>query len=604
MTRTDIENFDGGDGWMDPDSPEAIALQERQAGAERDVKKSASTMLVEIAEKLYDFHVSTNDETFAVPKRGPRVAFTLRGGKKSLRAQLSREYFQGTGKAAPQQALADALLVVEGLAQDSDHVPLHLRVARHGTALWLDLGDDTGRAAKITGTGWTIESSVPVFFKRTALNGPLPTPERGGNLDLLWRWLNVEEEDRPLVIAWLASIFYPDIPHPVPGLFGEQGTGKTTAEKLLVSIVDPGPAPTRKPPRDAEAWVTAASGSWIVGIDNLSTIPDWLSDAICRAVTGEGDVRRKLYTDGDLAVFAFKRCVILGGIDVGAIRGDLADRLLPLTLHTIGDADRLEEEELWPAWAEMHPGILGAVLDEVASVMAVLHSVRLESKPRMADFARVLAAVDQVRGTSGLRRYMEKQSEVATESLTDDSFVTTISTTLKDVFIGTSAELLALVTPADEKWRAPKGWPGSSRQVTQTLRRQAPSMRKAGWQVDDDGGANKQHTVTWTIAPRHTEMVCNGDSPCSPCSPTSPTTTQASQASQASMEYGPSPYEAMDRGPVRTGVVVHGGPQSAPLSLPVDDGTRYCTICGMRNNLPLADGEARCSRHRTTKVSA
>ena len=81
----------------------------------------------------------------------------------------------------------------------------------------------------------------------------------------------------------------------------------------------------RKPPRDPESWVTAAAGSWYVGIDNLSDVRPWLSDSICRAVTGDGDVRRKLYTDGELAVFAFRRCVCLNGIDLGATSNMVLD---------------------------------------------------------------------------------------------------------------------------------------------------------------------------------------------------------------------------------------------------------------------------------------
>lgn len=94
-------------------------------------------------------------------------------------------------------------------------------------------------------------------------------------------------------------------------LLGEQGTGKSSATKNLVQLVDPSPVPLRKPPRDADGWVTAASGSWVVGLDNLSTIPPWLSDSLCRAVTGDGDgdVRRELYSGDGLSVFSFRRVI-------------------------------------------------------------------------------------------------------------------------------------------------------------------------------------------------------------------------------------------------------------------------------------------------------
>ena len=89
---------------------------------------------------------------------------------------------------------------------------------------------------------------------------------------------------------------------------------------MLVDLIDPSPVPLRQAPRDADSWVTAASGSWVVALDNLSAIPPWLSDSLCRAATGDGNVKRALYTDADLAVLKFRRCVIVNGIDVGAVR--------------------------------------------------------------------------------------------------------------------------------------------------------------------------------------------------------------------------------------------------------------------------------------------
>ncbi len=96
---------------------------------------------------------------------------------------------------------------------------------------------------------------------------------RGGDLDELWGLLNVAELDRPLVLAWLVAALIENIPHPVLSFTGEQGTGKTTAARIVTSLLDPSPVPLRKPSRDAEAWITAASASWIVAVDNISTVP-------------------------------------------------------------------------------------------------------------------------------------------------------------------------------------------------------------------------------------------------------------------------------------------------------------------------------------------
>jgi hypothetical protein len=511
--------LDSGDSWPDVTVSEPGTVSREDVPDDRDdnpektgddpkePKKSASTLLVEIAENQYEFGVSDGGETYAVPRDDHKVVLMLRGGRTSLRGQLSKLFFEQYGRAAPQQALADALLVVEGKAQASEPVPLYLRVAYAEDALWLDLGDHTGQAVKITSTEWsTVDCPSTLFFKRTALTARLPEPVRGGTLADLWRLLNVAEPDRPLVAAWLVAALFSNIPHPVLGLFGEQGTGKSTAGKILALALDPSEVPARKPPRDADSWVTAASGSWVVALDNLSDVPAWLSDSLCRAVTGDGDVRRKLYTDGDLAVFAFRRAVIVNSIDLGAMRGDLAERMLPVDLDLIEEDNRRDEQELWAAWREAHPRILGALLDLAAGVIRVLPSVRLASKPRMADFARILAAVDQLLSTNGLHRYRTRAVDLAADGLSADPLVVMMLAALPEPptpFEGTSTQLLTAVTPTplpgEKDWVPPRGWPADARAATVQLRRIAPALRKTGWTVDDLGADNHAKVKRWRI---------------------------------------------------------------------------------------------------------
>lgn len=491
--------------------------------SDKDERKSAATVLVEMAQARYTFGISADGEPFGVPLLGDPVARLLRGGKRGLRSELAREYFRAHGKAAPQQALADALLVVEGLASEAEPVDLAQRVAQTEESWWIDLGDTTGDAIRIGSNGWTVTAPC-VRFRRTILTAALPRPVPGGDLDELWRLLNVAGPDRPLVLAWLVAAMVAGIPHPILDLAGEQGTGKSTATKILTSILDPSPVPTRTEPRDADSWITAASGSWIVALDNIGSVADWLSDTLCRAVTGDGAVRRQLYTDSGLAVFAFRRAVILNGIDLGAVRGDLADRLLVVDLDVIDEAERRQDAEVQARWDDAHPRILGAVLDLAARVKAALPFVELEKSPRMADFALVLAAVDGVLGTDGLNRYRDRGRNLASEALTADSFVLAMQSQLTEPFLGTSAELLALIAVADDR-RLPKGWPGNARRLTTLLRRQAPVMRRAGWTVDELP-AGHDNVLRWRVRRPEKARIC------------------ASQASQDSQEVAHRPEKA------------------------------------------------------------
>jgi hypothetical protein len=66
--------------------------------------------LLKLCDKHYTLGVSTTGEAFAVAKSGPNVARLLRGGRRSLRAELAALFRAGRKTAPNAQALADALL--------------------------------------------------------------------------------------------------------------------------------------------------------------------------------------------------------------------------------------------------------------------------------------------------------------------------------------------------------------------------------------------------------------------------------------------------------------------------------------------------------------
>lgn len=503
---------------------------ERQATAGPDPRprgagRSTADRLVELGRQRYAFGQSLEGEPFAVAKDGLRIARMLRGQSGSLRSDLAAAYLEAHGKTPTQSALADAVCALEGLALNEPRHPLYVRFAAADGVLWVDLGDATGRAVMVTAEGWQVDTAPQVLFRRSALTGALPEPVPGDLRD--WRrFLNVTDEAWALLAGCLVSTFYPDIPHPILALTGEQGSAKTTTARQYVDLCDPSAAPLRTAPRDIGEWVTVAAGSAVIGLDNVSSIPSWLSDALCRAVTGEGFASRQLYTDGDIVVKAFRRCIMLNGIELGALSADLVDRAAFVELQRIPADRRRLDSELQRDFAALRPALFGGVLDLVAATLRHLPSVRLASYPRMADHAKVLAALDMVADLGALPAFLAVSGRAFQEAVEGDPVAAAVARFMADrtKWSGELAELLDLLTnELLRPERPPKLWPPDVARLSARMRRAAPALRAVGFGVELDQDEGTRHRTVTITRERAAKTACL---PCEPCS------AQAMQAKQ------------------------------------------------------------------------
>lgn len=418
-------------------TPEELAVIGASAAAEADEaapdeateKRTQATVLAEMAQESFTFVLADNGLVYGllVDEDAPNVAHPLKGhGHGTVSAWLRRRFFERAGKPPSAQAVTDALALLTAYAQDAS-AALPLRVARWTDplgdpepVLWYDLADPEGRAVRITPEGWDVEPRSPIAFRRSRLTGRQVVPERGGSLLELWEYLHVPEEDRPLILAALVSAFFPDVPRPILELFGEPGSAKSTLAKLLVHLTDPTPegAELRTLPTSLDDWKTVAKASTVVALDNVNSLSETLLDALCRASTGDAILARTKYSDDDVHTVSFRRFVVLTTVALGSIRGDLADRIVPVELHPITDRERRPEAELVEGFRAALPRILGALLDVVASVLRKLPSVNVDRLPRMADFGRIAYAVSP----DALERYIAERDKLA-EQVVDSSTV-------------------------------------------------------------------------------------------------------------------------------------------------------------------------------------
>src|SRR5882762_6326415 len=371
-----------------------------QQGQNRRSKSLSGTGIAKLAEH-------SPVKLFHTPGREPFVSFFVKSHwepwpvkSPEFEHWLSAMCYHATGMVPGRNNLAAAMTTLAGRAlYDSPEQIVCVRLAGHGGEIYLDLGNDDWEAVKVTGEGWEIVSEVPVKFRRASGMLPLPQPIAGGSVDDLRSFLNCDDEDQwTLMVSWLVGALRPVGPFPLLILEGNHGSAKTTSAKLLLALVDPNISPLRAEPtspRDLAIW---ANNSWCVGLDNLSSMSDWLSDAFCRLSTGGGFSIRALYTDSAEKIFEGARPVLLNGIDVGIDRGDLVDRAIRLELPPIPEERRETEKKLWERFEASRPSILGSLMDAVACALRRSPGIEVPKLPRMADFAAWVCAAEPALG--------------------------------------------------------------------------------------------------------------------------------------------------------------------------------------------------------------
>jgi len=259
----------------------AKMIKEKTCCEDERPRQSQADRIIELAEQVEFFHQDL-DEPFASIKVADHFE-TWRVKSASFKRWLSREFYLHHKKAPSGQALQDALNVLAARAiHDGKQVSVHTRVAEHGGKLYLDLADTGWRAVEITLRGWTIVQDVPVKFVRTRGMMAIPVPVRGRSIDGLRKFVNVADDNAfSLIKAFLICTLRPNRPFAILVLTGQHGSAKTSTMVAIKCIVDPSKPSKRSLPREIRDLAIAASNSWLLAFDNLSHIPDWLSDALC-----------------------------------------------------------------------------------------------------------------------------------------------------------------------------------------------------------------------------------------------------------------------------------------------------------------------------------
>ncbi|MGI9009741.1 MAG: hypothetical protein ACR2F1_00955 [Nitrososphaeraceae archaeon] len=290
---------------------------------------------------------------------------------------LSKLYYDNyEGRIPNTESINSAVSHLEAKAfYEGQTIPLHLRVAwnNHDTTdeIYYDLSDDRNRCVKITKDGWQIlENQMEVLFRKHDHFKPQVEPVRttldsidtidGNMFDEFLSLFNLKniENNTLLLKCYIISLFIPDIPKPILLLHGEQGGAKSTFQELVKMLVDPSTIQTLTFPRDVNEFIQQLSHNPIAYYDNVSVIQDWISDLLCRAVTGSSFSKRSLWTNDDDFYYSFKRIIGINGIDLAATKADLLDRSIIFQTERIDKKNRKKIKKIWEEFNQLKPYVL------------------------------------------------------------------------------------------------------------------------------------------------------------------------------------------------------------------------------------------------------
>lgn len=462
-----------------------------------------------------DFLVSPEQDMYAVVARNAHqevVPLAERGS--GYRRWLIRRYVEehSQHEPPPSEPLRRAMEAAMAEAEEcGERAPVWVRIGGDRDMLSIDLGNEAWETVRIWREGYLVAPRAHVYFRRPAGMLPLPRPVSGGVRADLLPFLNVRPDstDEWLVWGWLLGCFLPGGPYPHLCLYGPQGSAKSTATRILRSLVDPNIVASRAVPKEQEDLLLAAYNGAVVALENLSTLPLWLSDFLCTLSTGGGLSRRKKYTDQDESLLHGKRPAILNGIVDLATRGDLLDRCIVVNLAPIGEGERQAERGFWAAWELARPRILGLLYEAVATALKYSESIPVAGLPRMADFcAWVMAACPRlgIDPAAFLLAYKQNQDESLPIEIDASPVGAALVTHCQEgwpygeVLMSTLYQELSI--KVNSGGHLPDGWPKDPTRFAGALRRIQTALIRQGWTIHTRRG---KYGVLATITPGRSE---------------------------------------------------------------------------------------------------
>lgn len=471
-------------------------------GAEQEANKGEK-IVTKVLEFCQDFKLFCNqdDNGFAIfQDKGVRKIVKIHSGE--LKKYLSATYYRKYQSSVNSNVLKEVVEALEARAfHDGIKYQTYCRVANLKNKIYIDLCNDARQCIEIDTVGFRILNQSPVMFERKSGMISLPIP-KDGNIIKLKEFINIHDEQFPLIIAWIIGALRGSPPFPILIVEGMQGSGKSTLTEILRKIIDPSEVSLRGVIRDERDLVVSAKSCYMIVMDNISKLSYEVTDRLCQISTGGGFSKRKLYSDADEMLVKVQNPVMLNGIGFLPDRPDLLERSILIELSPLTGKWN-SKDKLMQHFEESLPEILGGIYALLSVGLRELPNIRLDAYPRMADFALFISAAENElpweNGTI-LRLLDKNQDELALCSIDENIFATILFEYLKEskAFKGTAHELLNTLNNftnrIDGKFAYIKSdpeWPKSPQKVGVLVTRMMPYLNRLGIKIDKSRSADK-----------------------------------------------------------------------------------------------------------------
>lgn len=445
-------------------------------------KKTIINKAIELTNNHELFHDENKKSYITITHDQNKITYAIEG--RSFRDWLHQKYIKTYNNYISSRNLQEAIEIINSKAIFSDKHRVFHRVAETKNGIYLDLGDDTYKCVKITPKGWGILHESPVKFVRNSTMQSLPLPISGkGDINLLWRNVNIPESVRILVLAWLLECFRTTTAFPILFLTGSQGSAKSTTQEVLKKLIDPNSSNLRGAPKKSEDLMVAAVNNYLLSFNNLSHLNSSQQDDFCCISTGGGYATRQLYTTCEEKVINIKRPCIMNGIAEVITANDLIERSLVLHLPQINSQDRISDSELIQQFEHDYPLIFSGLLDLLSKTLNLLPSVNLSSLPRMGDFAKLGTALETALDHPKayfINSFNQNQTENEAMNLEGSPIIIALINFINEHLIweGTFQNLYDILSIHGKPIFS--GWPKSAKGLSEAIKRHESYLRKIG----------------------------------------------------------------------------------------------------------------------------